>query len=127
GEPLNHIRDQSGLAVPAVVIARLGQGRYVLEVRQLLLERVQLGLEAEILLRSRAVEEGGLAVQAALGHRPQQRQYGRHARPAAHEHQVVVALAEREDTERPGYIQPVPLGHLLREEPGEVPVWIDLD
>ena len=40
GEPLNHIRDQSGLAVPAVVIARLGQGRYVLEVRQLLLERV---------------------------------------------------------------------------------------
>jgi len=28
---------------------------------------VQLSLEAEILLRPRAVEEGGLAVQAALG------------------------------------------------------------
>src|ERR1043165_4298661 len=86
GEPLNHTRDHSGLAAPAVVIARLGQGRYVLEVRQLLLERVQLSLETEILLRPRAVEEGGLAVQAALGYRPQQRQDGRHARPAAHEH-----------------------------------------
>jgi hypothetical protein len=40
---------------------------------------------------------------------------------------AVVALAESEDAERPGYVQPVALGHFLREVPGEMSVCVDLD
>jgi len=43
-----HVGDQPDLAVPVVAVVRLGQGRYVPEVGQRLLELAQLVLEADI-------------------------------------------------------------------------------
>ena len=62
GVPLDHIGDQAGLAVPFLVCSRFGQGRDVVEVRELFLQFVQFGLETQVLFGPGAVEKGGLAL-----------------------------------------------------------------
>ena len=126
--PPDHLGDQPGLAVPPVAAGGLGQRGDVAELRQRLVQRPQLGLEAQVTLAAGTVVVGGLAGDAALGHGPQQRQDGRHPGAAADEDQVgVVALAQGEHPVRAAEAEPVP--HLQRgvEEVGEQSVRVDLD
>src|SRR6202000_3078872 len=83
----------------------VGEGRDVAEIGQLPGDRVQLFLEAEVALPAGTVEEGGLAVDAAVGHGAEQGQDRGHPRSAAYEDQVRVGVAQGEDTERAGQLQ----------------------
>ena len=125
--PAQDVGDQAGLAVP-VVVARLGKCWHVTEVRQFLLELPQFGVEAEVRFAAGAVVVGRLPVDAALGHRPQQRQDRRHPGPAADEDQVLARVVpEGEHPERAGHPEPVADRDIGVQEPGEQPVGVDLD
>src|SRR5580658_388545 len=89
---------------------------------------MQLVLEAQVAAPPGAVVKHGLAVDASFGHRAEQGQDRRHPGPAAHEDQVAVGgVAQGEDPERPGQLQPVTDLQLFVEILREQPVRVDLD
>src|SRR5207342_162948 len=119
---------EADLALPAVAVGRLRQRWHVAETRQRLLEGSQLLLEAQVLAAPGSVVVGGLTADASLDQRPQQAEDRRHAGAAADEDQVAVAaLAEGEDTEWAGDVEPVADGQPGVQKVREQPVRIDPD
>ncbi|MCO5555079.1 hypothetical protein L7F22_008619 [Adiantum nelumboides] len=125
--PPDHLRDQAGLAGPVPAVA-VGQGGDVPEAVELGRQFGDLLLEAEIGRGARAVVEGGPSFDAALGHRPQQAQYRRHAGATADEDDRRAAvLAEGEGAEGRLDVEPVTGSGLLVEPGPEQPTRVDLD
>src|SRR6202042_719247 len=103
---LDHVRDQTSLSLPLLVLAAVRQGGDESEVGQALGQLFELLEVEQILGPAGPVVIDRRTGAALLGERAQQRQDRRHARAAADEQQRTVGVrAQREQPIRAGHLE----------------------